>query len=560
MKWLGKMWCVVKSVLPRHPKLTQTPGHNKFFLVCSLLHAALFMDGSGIWPWLNLVLVALGMRWVLRKGYLIPLWQVLPTLPVWIKGLAGFSALTLVLSMMANRDYGWLGSWLSTELTGFSLPLWIVLGTGSGYVLYHYLLGFYGLFFVPLLIDVFQALQLQRHQVKRSGWLLGLLFVTILVLNQQSPVFFDPSLSERAMATGYDGFFVDVIFQTDTDPLFAHYHVFLRDVPALRQPLFSLLSFPLVAPLYGMSQLLFFIPQVYPSFVMTLQFVLLVAAAMMLKLLASHEGLSTPWLMGLYLSSYSLLIFGLILERFVITLFYMMLFLTAYTLQHPRRHLALLGAGGCNLLVFVLGGGLFDWRNLQAWRTQLWLGCQQVVALLGLMLLFGRLFLLAPDTLHDTTQWLHASTGLTQQLQQFSHLLVGSLVFPETVVNVWYYPRYEQALVTQFHGVGLVLLILCVYSGYRHRQEQLVRICTLWLGVAFGLFGLVGWATDQHNLLLFSVLFSFSWFYLLYRLLQQWLPAKLRLAVCGCLWLVLVSYNLLGMVDLIRFALYYYPR
>jgi len=424
----------------------------------------------------------------------------------------------------------WSMSW-RTAYNAFKIQdarLHFLLSLGTTYFLFHYLTWFYGIFLAPILKRI------------KWKWLLATipLLLAIILLNHHTTVFFAPS--QTSLDHGYDGFFfLDVLFQTDTDALFRHYNVFLADVPDSRQPLFSLFSFPITAPLYLFGPL-------YPALMMWLQFLLAFLSGYLLYDLAKGQLQYPKLFLAFFLSSYSLLIFPLILERFVFGLFYVVLFIY---LGREQGKTAFLGAVGTNLLsaglgIFLLGKG-------QVKEILKLMG-----AFLGLMSVFGRLPLLFyTGSVENSARWITFEVGFINQLQQFSEFLYGSIVFPATMIDYRDFPRYEQAIVTSFNWIGVLILGLTVLSAIKYFDRYLVKVSAYWLLIAFLLFGILGWSTSQHNLILFSVFFSFSFIYLVYIALEKVLPKW----VMGFGILGLLIYNLFGLVDLLRFAITYYP-
>jgi len=436
------------------------------------------------------------------------------------------------------------------------VALQVVAFIGMVYFLSFYLAWFYLVFSKGIFLTLKGSIMLGTRNKWLVGAGFGLLFFLLLAINQQTPVFFAPRLSYLAGHHPPQYFFFDVIFQTDTDPLFQYYNVFIKDVPSSRQPLFSLFSFPLVAPLYGLGQLLFFVPHLYPTLVMWFQFVLAFLSGALLHGMAKKQ-LAYPKLFLLfYLSTYALIIFPLILERFIFGLFYLALLIESYSRNDEERQFALLGAMGTNLLSLLMGAFLIVLNEKEKVKPFLKL----FGIFIGFMAVFGRLpILFYSGTLADSTRWITFEVGLVHQLMQYSEFVWGSFLFPATAVNFYIYPRYEQAIVTGFHVGGLLIIAACLIAAVRNFEKYLVKVAAFWFGISFLLLGIIGWSANQHNLLLFASFFSFSFIYLFYLFLEQLLsPFTWRFKVLGALAGFILLHNLYGLWDLLSFAFRYY--
>ncbi len=482
-------------------------------------------------------------------------------IPKTVHGITLLVAITVACSMLSNFNDSHVARHFVSWLNLPHLSGQIILFLGTTYFLFFYLTGFYQLFLKKMFLFLASDIQVTTKRKWGFGLLAIVLLFFIFTINQLTPVFFDPGQTNLIHDYNYDGFFIDVIFQTDTDPLFSHHNVFVRDRPSSRQPLFSLFSFPFAAPLYAISRLLFFIPNLYPSLMMWLQFLLTFLSALMIYQLVKKQLKHPKLFLVFYLTTYSMLIFPFILERFIFSLFYLVLLVYLHDQHKEEESIAFIAAIGTNLLAFAMGAVLFDWKSKSSWVMQVRYVIKQIAICLMMLIIFGRLpIFFYSGMLYDSTRWITSEVGFVNQLQQFSEFIFGSFIFPETVVNIRIFPRYEQAIVTNFNLVGLLIIVTCIISVVKNINEYFVKVSAYWLGIAFVLFGLFGWATDQHNLLLFSSFFSFSFVYLFYLLLDQmiskftWSKQMMTTIISG-----MALYNFFGLLDLLAFALHYYP-
>ena len=446
----------------------------------------------------------------------------------------------------------------------YHLPLqalYFLFALGSSYFLFYYLSWFYLFFLEPLFSLSKERFDLTKKIARKTVCFACLLLVALLLLNNTTTVFFNPGMANLQADHQYDGWFLDVIFQTDTDPLFPNYNVFIRDVPSSRQPLFSLFAFPFVAPLYAISSLLFFIPNLYPSFVVGLQFLLVFVSAFLVYDMVKEKLYYPKLFLTFYLSTYSILVFSLIIERFIFALFYLITALYLYYYSKEKSYPALLAATGTNALSFLMICFLMGQNRVITWRQKSEFILKYLLIILALLIVFGRLPLLFySGTLEDSARWLTLEVGFLNQLQQFSEFIFASFVFPETMIDIRLFPRYEQAIVTRFNWIGVLIIAVCLLTAIKKRKDSFVQISIYWFGVSFTLLGLLGWSTSQHNLILFSSFFSFSFVYLLYLFLEEALKKfKWRKQLIVALIVAMLLYNLYGLTDLLRFAFTYYP-
>ncbi|MCL1924514.1 MAG: hypothetical protein FWF50_02900 [Defluviitaleaceae bacterium] len=427
-----------------------------------------------------------------------------------------------------------------------------------------YYLGWFYLIFSK---DIYSLLKKQLAFTKKDLYKLATLILAILsivfIINNITTVFFDPRAANLHPSHQYYGWYLDVIFQTDTDPLFPHYNVFIKDVPSSRQPLFSLFSFPFVAPLYGLSYLLFFLPNIYPTFVISLQISLVFLSTILMYDIVK-ENLKYPKLfVAFYLSTYSIVIFPLIIERFIFGLFFLILGIYLQHYKAQKNNITVfssIGAMGTNflssLIIFVLA---IKCKKTNI-KDKMLLFIKQSVVFLSMIIVFGRLpIMFYFGTFEDNTRWLTQEVGFINQIQQFSEFIFASFIFPNTIIDVRLFPRYEQAIVTQFNLTGIAIIVACIYAAIKNRKKFFVKIASFWFSISFILLGVLGWSASQHNMLLFSSFFSFSFVYLFYTYLENILNKfKWQKQIIISIIAMLLLYNLYGLFDLLAFAVRYY--
>lgn len=406
--------------------------------------------------------------------------------------------------------------------------------------------------------------------VEKSFWLLAAALSLLLIFSvySRTNLFYQPAAAGQANK-------YDTVFTSDTG-IHLQTNVFVNINAAendLRQPLFGLFALPFgiaaswIAACFGGA-----LPA-YALALASLQAIVLAFSLILVSRLLKLRGLDQLIFLGLYFTSYPVLLFVLNLEQYVFALFWLLLFVYSLCRENLSgragekepwlwQPLCFTGAAGSMLtsgffLLFTLKG-----RNL---RQGLAAMIRTGLIFLAILTAFGQLPLLWEAGISLPRLLRFAGTGLPLQekLRQYGGFLANCLTAPEAYAtpNVFGQISWQLTPEQGLIWLGPVLFVLAAAAFLLHRKELYFQICLAWLLFSFCLLAGMGWGAKENGMILYTLYFSWALLSLLYGGWMKLLTRRPRLRqVLGLALVVAMAWgNLAGIRQLIQFGVIYYP-
>lgn len=360
----------------------------------------------------------------------------------------------------------------------------------------------------------------------------------------------------------------DVLYTSDSPQLVAEnaWLNLLQSENDLRQPLFAVSAAPFTGAAYLVGLLFPGRAWVTPLLSDCAQLVLLVLAYYLLSSLAETRPAGRLALLACLCSLYATLLFSVMMEQYIVSLFWLVLFLYMSLERLPARGAALLGGAGA----LVTSAAAFPWMlepdDLRPVRG----AGKKALAAVG-SFLFALLFFRRADVLlnlrdlrrllYFTGEHVPAAGRVLQYLNFVSACLFAPAAGPDAVSAG--HLSWQLAAVTAVKLSGAAVLLLCVLGAVLTRREPLTRACAWWCAFSAVLLCLLGWGTAENGLVLYILYFGWA-FLLLLRQLAAWALEKCRLARLlpwaeAAFAAVLLGVNLPALGELLRFALKNFP-
>lgn len=225
-------------------------------------------------------------------------------------------------------------------------------------------------------------------------------------------------------------------------------------------------------------------------------------------------------IMLFYLTSFSM-IFVFIQERLILTLFTLISFLyvrqfgkkidsSQYT---PIDYITALSAMGTTLTSAIIP--LFSfWQNRKSWKD--------CVTKCGIFLIIGALLWWISSkpqhlafSLSGCFKWtsITESTQFAREFQelQFLHFMESNVFTPDYQITPYEIANTAPEQVGfAYIFTGIVVSVLCLDSLIFYRKNILVQQMGIWLGLAVGLLGIIGFGTVNNEMSLFVTYFSWA--------------------------------------------------
>jgi len=420
------------------------------------------------------------------------------------------------------------------------------------FALYAFFVWFY--LFSDQAVQFFLRWRASSCRAERLYLLIGLIFAmtAIVLVYRHSTAFYG---SEAPY---------DVIYTTDSGNLvstnsFFYVNAYENDI---RQPLFAVFSMPFSALSMLLSKLLFFVPNAYPIVLACVQAGLMLFGFTLLARVLELTGADRVLFLLLLTVSYPTLLFLFTIEQYIFSVFWILVLLYFWYERRTNRTMLFVAATGSLLTSGVLFPLLFEERGAKQRIRALF---SAALAFLAVFIVFGRVPLLNRIIQNATAlaSFTGESISLFDRLFQFLNFVSSCFAQPAAGADLTTYAHasYQLLPVQNFNWLGLALLLLAAVSAVLHRKEATARVCTLWVGFSVLLLFLVGWGASENGMVLYTLYFSWAFAALLYTLLLRLFRRNnaLRYTIAAAGIIALICVNVPGLLDLIRFALTYYP-
>ncbi len=307
------------------------------------------------------------------------------------------------------------------------------------------------------------------------------------------------------------------------------------------------------------------LPFLRPLLTQYAQLFLLLLSYLMLARMLKLAPAERMWFLLLVCAAYPTLLFSVAMEKFIIALFWSVLFLYTCEEGTAPRQLPLTGAGGCvasGVLLLPLTTLPLLRREPRRWLAEM---VRRGALFLLSTVAFGRLDALLDRTSVSSSffQYFSVDSPLLYRFQQYTAFIqscflaptAGPLKKPERWDSWWMLP------VTSVSLVGLVILLLCGIGFYLHRRLFIARAAAGWAAVSCVVLFLLGWDIQENSSVLFSLYFGWAFWVPLFLFLKTlWRKRPVLLpAVCGAAACLLLAWNVPRMAALFRFAAGTYP-
>ena len=286
---------------------------------------------------------------------------------------------------------------------------------------------------------------------------------------------------------------IDLIYQTDTNYLSQHYYPvfsfgydFDWDIGCggIRHMLATLLTYPIHVVCWPVSKLLFFIPNALPMLYALVNVMLMAATAIALKRLTGSR-----WIAALYAASFPFTLFTLLLEKYPIAVFLMVMFAYCVLNGESRDLQKLFLISSTGMMFTACGQGFFygeSKKPLERIREYIAVGLSFVLTVIGsgrIYYVVGFFRLRKENYVRFVYDGLARKT-IFNRVCGFTNLL-ASIFYP-----VKYYVRpqlfYWSGINKSLNPVGVAVFLFAVFVILWMRKNPTVRLFGWWLLLAAG--------------------------------------------------------------------------
>ena len=359
----------------------------------------------------------------------------------------------------------------------------------------------------------------------------------------------------------------DLIYSSDSGAII-HENAYLslnaveNDV---RSPLFALFAAPLMGLPYLLGRVLP-IPNAMATVLVAAQAPLLAASVCLLMKMIKGVGKPARILLPVVmLATHAALLFTLMAEQYIITLFYFSLCLYSIVENGRRNQLLVLGAAGTMIPGAALA--LLPERSDKKLGEILKDALRSGIAGLVLLCTFGCIGVLLriPDTVQNVGRFTGAEVALADRILQFLSFIGQVFIAPRDsgTLAAEGYMKWRLIETGGVSVLGVVILALACAGFALNRKQTFAKISMGWVIVSFLLLCVIGWGTSENGLTLYTLYFGWAYAALLVYLTESLLKAVKLERFSWAVYLLgaaaMLLFNLPRLRELMVFACTYYP-
>lgn len=400
--------------------------------------------------------------------------------------------------------------------------------------------------------DIFEGISRDEKRILWIVFVILAVFSSVFILN--SNAFSDASGN------------YDVIYTSDSNSIVGEnvYLSILHGENDIRQPLFAVFAIPFLGLPYLLSVIFFFAPKSMAFFMNLPQIALLIVGYYMLaKLLKLKKRERVFFLIGI-LSTYTVLLFSVMMEQYIIGFFYLILFIYE-KVREKESDFTYIAASGTILTSAATIVMYFErkkgWKDFGKKFLRLFLYGVSIVILAGRT----DLILTSFQRLQALLAFSGDKVAFRERMMQYVSFVKSCFMAPASEIidfgNGFVCWRLRD--ITQWDIAGIVFIALVIVSFVINRKDKFTQVSFAWCLFSMIILGIAGWGTNENGLILYSLYFGWAYLALIVKL-GMTIVKKLKLEKIGVIvWLGMVVYllyeNLPKMILMYQFAVKYYP-
>lgn len=291
----------------------------------------------------------------------------------------------------------------------------------------------------------------------------------------------------------------------------------------VRQPLFGIFSLPFSIVGKLLAEILFFVPEKYEyvSAMTFIQFVLLSLSTILISRMLKLKEKDKKYLYLLFSISFSYMIFSIILEQYVIGLFYLVLTCYYFYEKKLKPNYLYVGAVGTMLTSGIVFPLISEIKNLKRYITDTFKCFLVFLSVLTIGGQFPQIFSVLTN-FSSLTSTFAKKISFVDRFYQFINFIKGIIIAPKgKVMEILNHPSYQLAEVKSIALLGVIVLIAVILGYILNRKNKFANFCILWVAFSVMLLLFIGWGTSENGLILYSLYFAFAYLSLFYLFLRS---------------------------------------
>ena len=378
--------------------------------------------------------------------------------------------------------------------------------------------------------------------------------VIIIILFNQTNVFYLPFRNGTYR-------YYDVIYSTDTGAIVDSNCYLYPGAPEndFRQPLFGIFAMPFALLATFVS---YMIPLAYsyPLCLNITQNILLFITLLLLSRMLEVSKTTQIYFLLLSTVTFPFMLFALNMEQYIFAVFWTILLIyNNYTTRKTNLTLSVAATGSLLTSAILIPPLLILNKEFRGIVKK---GLKMLLMFFAVFICGGMTYLIYDFNSFIMLKRFAAIHGFIEKFIQFTHFTGSCLIAPcSRIISDGDHILYRLCAMQTVNMAGIIVLGLSVLSGYLFRRKYIAQISIYWIAFAFVLICLFGWGTAENGVVLYSLYFFWAFIILFILLIDKLMcNTKYSRHIVFCvLFLALMVYNMIKMLDMINFGIAFYP-
>lgn len=404
-------------------------------------------------------------------------------------------------------------------------------------------------------LNIFSDITRVEYVVYTFTLLVMLIFITISFFKTQA--FYGSEI-------GYD-----VIYTSDSSVLvkWNAYMALAHSENDLRQPLFAVFSAPFVGAPYLLSKLIGASTTVTAVLLNSIQIFMLFVSNFTIAKMLKLNPMKRICFMLLILCTYTQLLFSLMMEQYIFAYFWIVIYIYAINEHKQSERILLWGSGGTLLTSMILLP--FMPLNSPSKDFKLWIrniikyGIEFVVVIIA----FCRFDVIynSVNKISQLSRFTGENVTIENKVYQYTEFVRNCFISPKAGIDTYTYNHtsWQMNMVDSISVIGVIVLLIVIVSAILNYKKKSSLLCIGWIVFSAIMLMVLGWGTTENGLILYSLYFGWAFFVLVFQLVEKIediIGFKFLIStVTICISFVLLSYNIPAIIEMLRFAIAYYP-
>lgn len=332
-----------------------------------------------------------------------------------------------------------------------------------------------------------------------------------------------------------------------------------------RQGLFAVFSIPFTGIVSAVGYIFSFYIYAKFLFLEYSQVLMLIFTVLIFVNLFKISKIKRIFIFLFTVSVYPTLLFSLMIEQYVMAVFWLMLYVSLYINYNEDSEISYLGSVGSLTTSGIIRFLSIDTFSLTNIKNRFFSVIKSLTAYLVICFTFSRLqFIeLLSKNMNDFKEFSGSGVGLLQKLMQYVNFVGSCFVSPAggPKVSDLNAPHYTWAMnqVTSFNILGIIVIIISIISFVLNKKDKLTKLSFYWVCFSFVLLFLMGWGTSENGLVLYTLYFSWAFIVLIVNLLE-YIAEKIKFkyltsVALGAFSVGLLIFNIIELLKIIDFAM-----